>query len=125
MQFHSILLYVMLGAALITVLLGHWIDTAVLFGAVVINTIIGFIREGKAEAALDSIRLLLSTRATVVRDDTRREIDATELVPGDLVLLASGDRIPADLRLIEVKDLRVEEAALTGESLAVERVLRR
>ena len=119
LQFHNILLYVMLGAALITALLGHWIDTGVLLGAVLINAIIGFIQEGKAEAALDSIRSLLSAHATVLRDGVRREIDAAELVPGDVVLLASGDRIPADLRLIEVKDLKVEEAALTGESMPV------
>ena len=117
LQFHNILLYVMLGAALITALLGHWVDTAVLFGAVLINAIIGFIQEGKAEAALDSIRSLLSAHATVLRDGVRREIDAAELVPGDIVLLASGDRVPADLRLIEVKDLKVEEATLTGESM--------
>lgn len=119
LQFHNILLYVMLGAALITALLGHWIDTAVLLGAVLINAIIGFIQEGKAEAALDSIRSLLSAHATVLRDGVRREIDAAELVPGDVVLLASGDRVPADLRLIEVKDLKVEEATLTGESMPV------
>lgn len=121
LQFHNILLYVMLGAALITALLGHWVDTGVLLGAVVINAIIGFIQEGKAEAALDSIRTLLSTHATVLRDGSRREVDAADLVPGDVVLLASGDRVPADLRLVEVKDLKVEEAALTGESLAVEK----
>ena len=119
LQFHNILLYVMLGAALITALLDHWVDTGVLLGAVLINAIIGFIQEGKAEAALDSIRTLLSAHATVLRDGIRREIDAAELVPGDVVLLASGDRIPADLRLIEVKDLKVEEAALTGESMPV------
>lgn len=121
MQFHSILLYVMLGAALITAFLGHWIDTGVLLSAVVINAIIGFIQEGKAEKSLDAIRAMLSPRATVLRDGKRREIDAAALVPGDLVVLASGDRVPADLRLVKVKKLRVEEAALTGESLPVEK----
>ena len=119
MQFHNILLYVMLGAALITAMLGHWIDTGVLLGAVLVNVIMGFIQEGKAETALDSIRTLLSARATVLRDGIRRDIDAAELVPGDRVLLASGDRVPADLRLIGVKDLKVEEATLTGESMPV------
>jgi len=123
MQFHNILLYVMLGAALITAVLGHWIDTGVLLAAVVINAIIGFIQEGKAEAALDAIRGMLSPRATVLRGGSRREIDAAELVPGDVVLVASGDRVPADLRLIAVKELRVEEAALTGESLPVDKRL--
>jgi P-type E1-E2 ATPase len=114
MQFNNILLYVMLGAAAITALLGHWVDTGVLLAAVMINAIIGFIQEGKAEAALDAIRGMLSPHAIVIRDGNRYEIDAAELVPGDLVVLGSGDRVPADLRLISVKDLRVDEAALTG-----------
>ncbi len=88
---------------MITAFLGHWVDTGVLLAAVVINVLIGFIQEGKAEAALDAIRAMLSPHATVLRDGSRREIDAAELVPGDLVLLASGDRVPADLRLIAVK----------------------
>lgn len=121
LQFHNILLYVMMAAALITALLGHWVDTGVLLAAVVINALIGFIQEGKAENALDAIRAMLSPRATVIRDGRRMEIDAAELVPGDLVLLASGDRVPADLRLLQSKELRVEEAALTGESLPVEK----
>ncbi len=121
LQFHNILLYVMLGSAAITALLGHWVDTAVLLGAVVINAIIGFIQESKAENALDAIRAMLSQRATVIRDGRKQEIDAALLVPGDLVLLASGDRVPADLRLASVRELRIEEAALTGESLAVEK----
>ena len=121
LQLHNILLYVMMAAALITALLGHWVDTGVLLAAVVINALIGFIQEGKAENALDAIRAMLSPRATVIRDGRRMEIDAAELVPGDLVLLASGDRVPADLRLLQCKELRVEEAALTGESLPVEK----
>ncbi|THF61879.1 cation-transporting P-type ATPase [Pseudothauera nasutitermitis] len=124
-QFHNILLYVMLGAALVTALLGHWVDTAVLLAAVVLNAIIGFIQEGKAESALDAIRAMLSPRATVLRGGTRMEIDAAGLVPGDRVLLASGDRVPADLRLVAVKELRVEEAALTGESVPVEKAAAR
>ncbi|WP_157270896.1 cation-transporting P-type ATPase [Azohydromonas aeria] len=121
LQFHNILLYVMMAAAAITALLGHWVDTGVLMMAVVINAIIGFIQEGKAESALDAIRAMLSPHATVVREGVRREIDAAELVPGDVVVLASGDRVPADVRLVAVKELRVEEAALTGESLPVEK----
>lgn len=109
----------MIAAAAITAVLGHWVDTGVLLAAVIINVIIGFIQEGKAETALDSIRAMLSPHATVIRDGTRYEIDAAGLVPGDLVLLASGDRVPADIRLISVKELQVEEAALTGESLPV------
>lgn len=121
LQFHNILLYVMMGAAVITAILGHWVDTGVLMMAVVINAIIGFLQEGKAESALEAIRAMLSPHATVFRNGRRQEIDAAGLVPGDVVMLGSGDRVPADLRLISVNELRVEEAALTGESLPVEK----
>lgn len=119
MQFHNILLYVMMAAAVVTALLEHWVDTGVLMMAVIINAVIGFIQEGKAESALDAIRAMLSPHANVVRDGQRREVNASALVPGDVVMLASGDKVPADLRLISVNELRVEEAALTGESLPV------
>ena len=121
LQFHNILLYVIIGAAVITALLGQWIDTAVLLAAAVINAVIGFIQEGKAESALDAIRAMLSPHATVIRGGVRVEIDATALVPGDVVLLASGDRVPADLRLVDVRDLQIDEAALTGESLPIDK----
>lgn len=120
-QFHNVLLYMMLGAALITALLGHWVDTSVILAAVLINVIIGFIQEGKAENALDAIRNMLSPHAMVLRNGERHEIDAERLVPGDVVLLVSGDKVPADLRLLSVKNLLVEEAALTGESVPVEK----
>ena len=120
-QFHNVLIYVLLAAAAITALLGHWVDSGVILGVVVINAFIGFLQEGKAERALDAIRAMLSPRAQAQRDGRRQDIDAAELVPGDIVFLASGDRVPADLRLLEVKSLKIEEAALTGESLAVEK----
>ncbi len=121
LQFHNVLIYVLLAAALITAFMGHFLDSLVILGVVVINAVIGFIQEGKAEEALAAIRGMLSPRAQVLRDGRRQEIDAAELVPGDIVFLVSGDRVPADLRLLEVKSLKVEEAALTGESVAVEK----
>jgi magnesium-transporting ATPase (P-type) len=121
LQFHNVLIYVLLGAAGVTAALGEWVDTGVIVGVVVINAVIGFIQEGKAEKSLDAIRDMLSLHASVLRDGRRREIDAAELVPGDIVLLASGDKVPADLRLVETRNLRVEEAALTGESAPVEK----
>ncbi|MFA7619193.1 MAG: cation-transporting P-type ATPase [Thiohalomonadaceae bacterium] len=122
-QFHNVLIYVMLAAAAITLALGHLVDTSVLLAAVIINALIGFIQEGKAEQALDAIRRMLSLHATVVRDGERMEIPAEALVPGDLVVLASGDKVPADLRLVSEKALRVNEAILTGESEVVEKAL--
>ncbi|MDH1903295.1 cation-transporting P-type ATPase, partial [Comamonas aquatica] len=106
LQFHNVLLYVMLAAAVVTAFLGHWVDTGVLLAAVLVNAAIGFVQEGKAESALDAIRAMLSPHAVVLRDGQRQEIDAADLVPGDVVLLASGDRVPADLRLLQVKELR-------------------
>jgi len=123
LQFHNILIYVLLLAAVVTALLGHWVDTAVIIGVVVINALIGFVQEGKAEKALDAIRSMLSQKAVVLRNGHRREIPAEELVPGDIVLLQSGDKVPADLRLIKVRNLQIEEAALTGESVPVEKAV--
>jgi magnesium-transporting ATPase (P-type) len=116
-QFHNVLIYVLIAAAVTTAVMGHWIDTLVIAGVVVINALIGFIQEGKAERALEGIRSMLSLEARVVRDGEHRNIEADQLVPGDLVELRSGDRVPADLRLSHVRDLRIEESALTGESV--------
>lgn len=121
LQFHNVLIYVLLAAALVTAFLQQWVDTAVIIGVVVINALIGFVQEGKAEQALDAIRKILSLEATVLREGHRRQIAAEELVPGDVVVLQSGDKVPADLRLFNTKNLRIEEAALTGESQAVEK----
>ena len=117
LQFHNVLIYVMLVAAVVTAALGHWLDTGVLLGAVVINALIGFLQEGKAESSLDAIRRMLSLQATVLRGGVRTVVDAQTLVPGDVVLLASGDKVPADLRILHAKGLRANEAVLTGESL--------
>ncbi len=121
LQFHNVLIYVLIAAAVVTALLGYWVDTGVILGVVVINAIIGIIQEGKAERALDAIRDMLSPQATVMRGGRRLEVPAEELVPGDLVLLQSGDKVPADLRLIKQRDLRVDEAVLTGESVPVDK----
>ena len=121
MQFHNVLIYVLMAAAVITALMDHWIDTWVILAVVVINALIGFIQEGKAERALESIRQMLSLEAAVMRDGKKQTIDAEELVPGDIVLLKSGDKVPADIRLVQSKDFRVEESPLTGESSAVEK----
>ncbi|MEX6502283.1 cation-transporting P-type ATPase [Pseudomonas zhanjiangensis] len=125
LQLHNLLLYLMLAAAGVTALLEHWVDTAVILAVVVINALIGFIQEGKAEHALDAIRQLLSPQAMVLRDGERREIAAAQLVPGDVVMLVAGDKVPADLRLLQVKNLYIDEAALTGESLPVEKSIAR
>jgi RND family efflux transporter MFP subunit len=121
LQFHNVLIYVLIAAAIVTALLGHWVDTAVIVAVVVINAIIGFIQEGKAEQAMEAVRGMLSFHATVIREGHRRVVDAETLVPGDVVFVQSGDKAPADLRLIRVKSLQIQEAALTGESVPVDK----
>lgn len=121
MQFHNVLIYVLLVSAGITTAIEHWIDSGVIVGVVLINALIGFIQEGKAEKALDAIRNMLTHQAMVRRDGKNFLIPAEQLVPGDIVSIESGDKVPADLRLIQVKNLRVDESMLTGESMAVEK----
>jgi magnesium-transporting ATPase (P-type) len=116
-QFNNLLLYVLMAAAVVTALMGHWVDTGVILAVVVLNAVIGFIQEGKAEKALQAIRHLLAPHAVVLRDGRQHEIDAAGLVPGDVVLLASGDSLPADVRLLQARNLHVDESALTGESV--------
>jgi len=120
-QFHNILLYVMMAAAVVTAVLAHWVDTVVLAAAVVVNVIIAFLQEGRAEAAMDAIRRMLSPHATVIRNGRVADIDAADLVPGDIVRIASGDRVPADVRLLSADGLLIDESALTGESVPVEK----
>lgn len=121
LQFHNVLIYILLAAFVVTAFLDYWIDSGVILGVVVINAIIGVVQEGKAEKALNAIRNMLSPSAIVLRADQRMQVEAEQLVPGDIVLLQSGDKVPADLRLLNCKNLRIEEAALTGESVAVEK----
>ena len=120
-QFNNILVYVLLGAGFTKLMLNLWVDASIIFGVVVLNALLGFMQEGKAEKALDSIRNMLSAEARTVRGGETRMIAAEQLVPGDIVILESGDKIPADLRLIDAKNLRTEEAALTGESVPADK----
>src|SRR5262245_61673549 len=121
LQFKNVLVYVLLAAGFIKAMMGLWLDATVILGVVVLNALLGFVQEGRAEKALDSIRGMLSADARTVRGGEARMTPAEDLVPGDVVLLESGDRIPADLRLTDVKNLRTEEAALTGESVPADK----
>ncbi|MBV8745295.1 MAG: HAD-IC family P-type ATPase, partial [Xanthobacteraceae bacterium] len=120
-QFNNILVYVLLGAGFVKLMLNLWIDAAIIFGVVILNALLGFVQEGRAEKALDSIRNMLSAESRTLRGGETRMIPAARLVPGDIVLLESGDKVPADLRLIDVKNFRTEEAALTGESVPADK----
>ena len=123
LQFHQPLIYILLAAVVVTALLDDWIDAGVILGVVLVNAIIGFIQEGKALEAIEALGKTLVTVAAVVRDGHRNRIDAAQIVPGDVVLLQSGDKVPADLRLVQSRDLQVAEAALTGESVPIEKAL--
>ncbi len=120
-QFNNVLIYILLLAAVMTAILQHWVDCGVIIAVVFLNALIGFIQEGKAERALDAIRQMLSQQAAVRRDGKVQEISAEQLVPGDVVLLQSGDKVPADLRLFHSHELRIDEAILTGESQPAEK----
>ncbi len=118
-QLNNVLIQVLLVASVVTALIDHLIDATVILTVVVFNVVIGLLQEGKAEHALQAIRRLLAPHALVWRDGRQQQIAAAELVPGDLVLVASGDSIPADLRFLKVHNLQVDESALTGESVPV------
>ena len=120
-QFHNLLIYVLLCAAVLAASIGHLTDAAVILAVVVVNAMIGYLQEGRAERALEAIRAMIDSRSTVVRDGHRLIVSAEDIVPGDLVLLEPGDRVPADLRLARARNLRIDEAALTGESVPVDK----
>jgi len=120
-HFNNILIYVLLGAALITSFLGHFADTFVILAVVIINALIGFLQEGKAEKALEAIRHMLALHSAVIRDGTRSTVSGESLVPGDIVILEAGDKVPADLRMLDTHALQIQEAILTGESMPVEK----
>lgn len=121
LQFTQPLMYILLIAVAVTALLGEYLDSSVILGVVLINAIIGFIQENKAEKAIDALSLMIVTEATVRRNNSQHRVNSTELVPGDIVLLQSGDKVPADLRLIHTRNLQIDESALTGESVPVEK----
>ncbi len=121
LQFNQALVYILLVAVIIKLFLGAWVDAGVIFGVVLLNSIIGFMQEGKALSALEALARALTTETTVLRAGEKQRIDAKDLVPGDVVLLASGDKVPADLRLLSSRSLQIDESALTGESLPVEK----
>lgn len=122
-QFKSPLIIILMLAAAVTFFLGHYRDAIFIIAAVLINTALGFYQEFKAEKALAELKTYLKQRSRVVRVEGEREIDATEIVPGDCVRLMQGDRVPADGRLVFVNDFQVDEAILTGEALPVTKSL--
>ena len=121
LQFHNTLIYVLLASVAVKCFLGHFVDASLIVGVVVINAIIGFLQEGKAEKSLDSIRNMLSEYATVIRNGEREIVQSDSLVPGDVIVVVSGDKVPADARIIEARNLRIDESALTGESVPVDK----
>lgn len=120
-QFRQPLVYILLVAVALTLVLREWADASVIFAVVMVNALIGFFQEAKALKAIDALSRAMDIEATVVRGGEVTRIQAVDLVPGDLVQLQSGDRVPADLRLIREKDLQIDESALTGESVPVEK----
>ena len=120
-QFNQALVYILLAATAASAALNEWVDAAVIFSVVLINAVIGFIQESKAEKAIEALAGMVRTEATVRRNGRKQRIPSAELVPGDVVLLQSGDSVPADLRLFKVRSLQIEEAALTGESVPVQK----
>ncbi|MFB2836509.1 HAD-IC family P-type ATPase [Floridanema evergladense] len=121
LQFNQPLLIILLSAGAIKAIIGEWLNAGVIWGVTTTNAIISFVQESKAEGAIAALASAVKTEATVIRDGKKLRISSEELVPGDLVLLTSGDKVPADLRLIKIRDLQIDESALTGESVAVEK----
>jgi cation-transporting P-type ATPase F len=120
-QFREPLMYILVLAGVVTAFLEEWVDSSVIFGVVMINATVGFIQETRAGKALEALMKMVTTEATVVRSGSKKRISSVHLVPGDIVMVQSGDKVPADLRLFKTRELRIDESALTGESVAVEK----
>ncbi len=121
LQFHQPLIYILVASGIITAGLQEWVDSGVIFGVVLVNAIVGYLQETRAENALAALADTMVAEATVLREGERRRVPSTDLVPGDIVLLQAGDKVPADLRLLRCRELQVAESALTGESIPVEK----
>ena len=121
LQFHNSLLYVLIISGFITLFLKQWADCSVIFGVVLVNAIVGFIQESKALKSLEALAKSMTTQAVVMRDGKRMHIDSSEVVPGDILFFVSGDKVAADIKLISSRELQINESALTGESLPVEK----
>ncbi|MGL5880801.1 MAG: HAD-IC family P-type ATPase, partial [Xenococcaceae cyanobacterium] len=121
LQFNQPLLYILLGAGATKAILGEWVNAGVIWGVTTTNALISFVQESKAEGAIAALQQSISTEVTVIRDGNKSRLLSSQLVPGDIVWLNSGDKVPADLRLLQVNTLQVNESALTGESVAVEK----
>jgi len=121
LQFNQSLVIILLAATLVTLFLQEWVEAIVIFGVILINSVIGFVQESKALKAIDALARAMVSSAMALRNGTRQKVPAQELVPGDVIFLQSGDKVPADVRLFEVRELRVDESTLTGESLPVQK----
>lgn len=122
LQFHNLLIYVLIAAGVLAAAIGHGTDAIVIGLVVIANAVIGFVQEGRAERALDAIRGMIDPHASVMRGGRRLTVAAESVVPGDLVMLEAGDRVPADIRLVKSSNLKIDEAALTGESVPVDKM---
>jgi len=123
-QFKSFIIYILVAATVISLIIREYIDAGVIFAILILNAVLGFVQEYKAEKSIQALKKLMSHKARVIRDGDKIEIDAKELVPGDIILLETGNKIPADARLVEILNFETQEAALTGESLPVEKELK-
>lgn len=121
-QFQSFVIYILIFAAVLSAVLGDWVEAAAISAIVVLNAVLGVVQEGRAEEALAALHRLTAPEAFVIRGGHRKIIPATQVVPGDIVLLEAGNHVPADVRLLEAVNLKIDEASLTGESFPVNKI---